>query len=127
MQNNNTTTFGAFGIILNGGNNHVVKNNFVSNINHNMAGGAAFSTTFGVFGISVNTGTGHKVYYNSGKPLWSDARDGDDQSPDRLLCLVALHRRVAMSETTSSPTTSLVEQRRLHTSRPTCLQAGHRR
>ncbi len=65
IQNNNTGTFGAFGIVLNGGNNHVVKNNFVSNVNHNMQGGAAFSTTFGVFGISVQTGTGHKVYYNS--------------------------------------------------------------
>ena len=65
IQNNNTGTFGAFGIQINGGNNHVVKNNFVSNINHNMTGGAAFSTTFGVFGISVQTGTGHKVYDNS--------------------------------------------------------------
>ena len=65
IQNNSTGTFGAHGIFVNGGNNHVVKNNFVSNVNHNMTGGAAFSTTFGVSGINVQSGTGHKVYNNS--------------------------------------------------------------
>ena len=65
VQNNSTSTYGAFGLLLNGGNNHVVRNNFVSDVTHNMQGGAAFSTTFGVFGISIQTGTGHKVYDNS--------------------------------------------------------------
>ncbi len=63
--NTNTNTFGANGIELNAGNNSVVKNNFVSNVTHNMSGGAAFSTGFGVFGIMVTGGTGHQIYDNS--------------------------------------------------------------
>ncbi|MBK9984663.1 MAG: hypothetical protein IPP15_20250 [Saprospiraceae bacterium] len=63
--NTNTGTFGAYGIDISGGNNVVVKNNFVSNVNFNMTGGAAFSTTFGIFGIRVGSGTGHKIYHNS--------------------------------------------------------------
>ena len=65
VSNSNTGTFGAFGMRLVAGNNHIVKNNFVSNVNHDMTGGGAFSTTFGVFGISVESGTGHKIYHNS--------------------------------------------------------------
>jgi hypothetical protein len=63
--NSNTGTFGVYGIDISGGNNVVVKNNFVSNVNHDMTGGAAFSTTFGVFGIRVGSGTGIQVYNNS--------------------------------------------------------------
>ena len=63
--NTSTGTFPAYGLDISGGNNVVVKNNFVSNINHDMTGGAAFSTTFGVFGIRVGAGTGHQIYHNS--------------------------------------------------------------
>ena len=63
--NNNTGTFGAFGIDVVSGNDAVIKNNFVSDINHNMTGGAAFGPDFGVVGIRLGAGTGHKVYYNS--------------------------------------------------------------
>ena len=58
-------TFGAYGINAAAGNAITVRNNFVSNINHVMTGGAAFSTTFGVFGIRLGTGINHKVYHNS--------------------------------------------------------------
>lgn len=61
----NTGTFGAAGINISGGNNVVVRNNFVSNVTGNMSGGAAFSTTFGIFGIRVATGTGHQIHNNS--------------------------------------------------------------
>ena len=64
VTNTNTGTFGAYGIDSNG-NNVVLKNNFVSNINHDMTGGAAFDTTFGVIGIRVGAGTGVQVYDNS--------------------------------------------------------------
>ena len=63
--NNNTSTFGAYGINSSAGNNVVIRNNFVSNVTGDMTGGAAFSTTFGIFGIRVGAGTGHQVYHNS--------------------------------------------------------------
>ncbi|MEP7010695.1 MAG: hypothetical protein ABJC13_10260 [Acidobacteriota bacterium] len=63
--NNNTGTFGAFGIDVVAGNDAVIKNNFISDVNHNMTGGAAFSPDFGVVGIRLGAGTGHKVYNNS--------------------------------------------------------------
>ena len=63
--NNNTGTFGAYGINISAGNNSVIRNNFVSNVMFNMSGGAAFSTQFGIFGIRIATGTGHQVYFNS--------------------------------------------------------------
>jgi len=66
IRNNNTTTYGAYGINLNGGNNHSVINNAVMGCtNDQTAGTGAFSTTFGVHGIRIGTGTGHKIYHNS--------------------------------------------------------------
>jgi hypothetical protein len=65
INNLNTGTFGAYGIDISAGNNIVVKNNFVSNVNFNMTGGAAFSTTFGVFGIRIGAGNNIQVYNNS--------------------------------------------------------------
>ena len=61
----NPGTYGATGIDLTGGNNILVKNNFVSDVNHDMSGGAAFSTLFGVFGVQIEAGTGIQVYDNS--------------------------------------------------------------
>lgn len=63
--NTNIGTFGAYGIDISAGNNIVVKNNFVSNVTHDMSGGAAFSTTFGVFGIRVGSGSNIVVDHNS--------------------------------------------------------------
>ncbi len=64
--NENPETWAVHGINLGGGNNHVVQNNFVSNLRNNqVAGTGAFSITFGLFGIRVGSGTGHKVYHNS--------------------------------------------------------------
>src|SRR4029453_6787450 len=63
--NNNTGTFGSFGIDVVAGNDAVIKNNFVSDLNHNRTGGAAFGPDFGVIGIRLGAGTGHKVYNNS--------------------------------------------------------------
>ena len=65
IQNNNTGTFGSFGIDITAGNDDVIKNNFISDVNHNMTGGAAFGPDFGVVGIRLGAGTGHKVYNNS--------------------------------------------------------------
>ncbi len=63
--NNSTGTFGAFGIDVTAGNDLVIRNNFVSDVNHNMSGGAAFTPDFGVIGIRLGAGTGHRVYHNS--------------------------------------------------------------
>ena len=63
--NRNTGTYGAYGINVAGGTNHIIKTNMVSDINHDMSGGGAFSTTFGVFGIRIAGGTGHQLYQNS--------------------------------------------------------------
>ena len=66
VYNQNTGTYGAYGMNINGGANHTVRNNFISGIIHNMSGGAAFDLTFGVVGIRVaGTSTGHKFYHNS--------------------------------------------------------------
>ena len=56
----NTVTYGAAGIDMTGGNNILVRNNFISDINHDMSVGAAFSLTFGCFGIEIEAGTGHR-------------------------------------------------------------------
>jgi hypothetical protein len=65
-ENNSPATWPAYGINLGGGNNHVIRNNFVRGISTDqVAGTGAFSTTFGSFGIRVGSGTGHKVYHNS--------------------------------------------------------------
>ena len=49
-----------------GGDNHLVKNNFVFDIrNDQTAGTGAFGTTFGAYGIRVGSGIGHKIYFNS--------------------------------------------------------------
>ena len=65
MQLNAGQTVAAVGIDLAGGNNIVVTNNFVSNINHDMTGGFSNGPTTGAVGIDITTGTGHQVYYNS--------------------------------------------------------------
>ena len=66
VRNNNPSTFGAYGINLGGGDNHVIVNNFVLDVrNDQTAGTGAFSTTFGAMGIRVASGAGHKVYHNS--------------------------------------------------------------
>src|ERR1044071_3242476 len=65
-RNNNGGTWSAYGINLGGGNNHVVRNNFVFDVrNDQTAGTGGFSFSFGAFGIRVGSGTGHKVYHNS--------------------------------------------------------------
>jgi hypothetical protein len=58
-------TFGAYGLNLTSGTGIVIRNNFVSDINMDMTGGAAFSTQFSVHGIRIAGGTNHKVYHNS--------------------------------------------------------------
>ncbi len=65
MNNNNTGTYGAYGINVNCGPNQTMRNNFIYGITGNMQGGAAFSTTFGLFGIRVSGSTNHKIYNNS--------------------------------------------------------------
>ena len=66
FHNNNTLTYAAVGMNLAGGNNHVVKNNFVFDIrNDQTAGSGGFGIAFGAYGIRVTNGTGHKIYHNS--------------------------------------------------------------
>ena len=66
VHNNNGGTWSAYGINLGGGSNHVVQNNFVSDvINSQTAGTGGFGTTFGAYGIRIASGTGHKIYHNS--------------------------------------------------------------
>jgi hypothetical protein len=57
-------TSGSYGINITNGINHIIRNNFVSDINHNMTA-PSYSTTTGVFGIRIAGGTGHKLYHNS--------------------------------------------------------------
>lgn len=60
---NITSGYGAYGINLTGGNNHLIVNNVIydiSGVNY-----SSVSTTFNGFGIRLASGTGHRVYYNS--------------------------------------------------------------
>ncbi len=65
VHSRSTGTFGAYGINVTAGTGINIRNNFVSDINMDMTGGAAFSTQFSVHGIRLAGGTGHKVYHNS--------------------------------------------------------------
>jgi hypothetical protein len=66
VENNNPTTWSAFGINLGGGSDHVVRNNFVSGvINDQVAGTGGFGSTFGAYGIRIASGTGHDIFHNS--------------------------------------------------------------
>lgn len=63
IYNLSTGGWGAYGINLIGGNNHLVVNNVVYDVltvNY-----SSTSTTWNAFGIRITTGTGHKIYYNS--------------------------------------------------------------
>jgi hypothetical protein len=58
-----TSGWGAYGISLAGGNNHLVVNNEIYDIfttNY-----SATSQTYNAFGIRLSSGTGHLIYYNS--------------------------------------------------------------
>ena len=58
-----TGGYGAYGVNLVGGNNHIVVNNVITDlrtINYSVT-----STTWNAFGIRITLGTGHKIYYNS--------------------------------------------------------------
>lgn len=65
INNQSILTYGAYGINSSGGNNNIIRNNFISNITGDMTDGGAFSTTFGIFGLRIGAGTGHQVYHNS--------------------------------------------------------------
>ncbi|MBL7921210.1 MAG: T9SS type A sorting domain-containing protein [Bacteroidia bacterium] len=58
-----TGGWGAYGISLIGGNNHLLTNNVIYDINTTNYN--SLSTTFQAFGIRITSGTGHKIYYNS--------------------------------------------------------------
>jgi hypothetical protein len=58
-----TGGWGAYGINMIGGNNHIVANNVITDVRTNNF--SATSNTFNAFGIRITAGTGLGVYYNS--------------------------------------------------------------
>jgi hypothetical protein len=58
-----TSGYGAYGINLVGGSNHIVVNNVITDVR--TTNYSATSTTWNAFGIRMTSGTGHKIYYNS--------------------------------------------------------------
>jgi hypothetical protein len=58
-----TNGYGAYGINITGGTNHVIDNNVITDIK--TLNYSATSNTFNAFGIRLTSGTGHKIYYNS--------------------------------------------------------------
>ena len=125
--NNNTGTFGAFGIDVVAGNDDVIKNNFVSDVNHNMTGGAAFTPDFGVVGIRL--GAGRDTRFTTTRSTCSARiRERRRRPCCRPRSPSAPRRRpAATSATTSSPTTLPAARRRSPTSPSSCLPAGLRR
>ncbi|MGZ4033284.1 MAG: T9SS type A sorting domain-containing protein [Bacteroidia bacterium] len=66
VYNNNVTTHAAIGIDISGGNNHVIRNNFVGQcLNSQVAGNSTFVTSKGAAGIRILAGTGHQIYHNT--------------------------------------------------------------
>ena len=63
VQNNSTVGYGAYGINLNAGSNHIVRNNFISGVRNVAA--STFDTTFGALGIRVSGSGGFFIYHNS--------------------------------------------------------------
>ncbi|MFN3530875.1 MAG: CARDB domain-containing protein, partial [Bacteroidia bacterium] len=63
VHNNNTGGWGAWGINLTGGNNHIVANNVVYDVR--AMNYSATSNTFNPFGIRITSGNNIGVYYNS--------------------------------------------------------------
>ncbi|MBL7964387.1 MAG: T9SS type A sorting domain-containing protein [Flavobacteriales bacterium] len=64
--NDNTATYGAYGINVLAGSNVAVRNNCVREVyNNQVAGTGGFGTTFGAYGIRVAAGTGHQIHHNT--------------------------------------------------------------
>ena len=97
-------------------NDAVIKNNFISDVNHNMTGGAAFGPDFGVIGIRLGAGTGHKVYYNSVNLFGPHTGTATTQPAlGRRSRSAPRPRPASTCATTSSPTTSPAAPRRSRT------------
>lgn len=60
---NTTTGYGAHGMNISGGNDHLIVNNVVYDII--AVNKSSTLQTLNAFGIRITTGTGHRVYYNS--------------------------------------------------------------
>ncbi|WP_191906948.1 BNR-repeat neuraminidase N-terminal domain-containing protein [Adhaeribacter soli] len=58
-----TSEYGAYGINIADGTDHLVVNNVIYGMN--VSNYSATSTSFNPFGIRIGGGTGHKIYYNS--------------------------------------------------------------
>lgn len=63
VKNNGSTPQGAYGINLERGNQHWVRNNFVQGVINGANG--TFTTANAASGIRINGGTGHQIHFNS--------------------------------------------------------------
>jgi hypothetical protein len=95
-------TVAAVGIDLAGGNNIVVTNNFVSDLNHDMSGGFQRPNS-GVVGIDSRRHGASGLQL--GQSLWPDARHADLESPERAFA-INVQTNTVQRAITSSPTTS---------------------
>jgi hypothetical protein len=65
VYNWNNQSYGVNGIIMSGGSNITVQNNWVSDIRQDMSTASNFGTLYSVYGIKISSGNGHKVYHNT--------------------------------------------------------------
>lgn len=63
IKNAHPSGWGAYGINLNGGSNHLLVNNSIAGVSTDNY--SATSTTFNAFGIRIVAGTGHRLYHNT--------------------------------------------------------------
>ncbi len=63
IYNTSTGGWACAGVWLNGGNNHIIANNIITDLMG--ANYSSATTTFAPYGIRLSLGTGHKVWYNS--------------------------------------------------------------
>jgi hypothetical protein len=65
VYNWNNQSYGVNGIIMTGGSNITVQNNWVSDICQDMSTTGNFGPTYSIYGIKISSGNGHKIYHNT--------------------------------------------------------------
>lgn len=66
VRSNRELAQGAYGINISGGNNHTIRNNFVSGVSNRQSdAGTALNLTSAAVGIRIGLGSGHQILHNS--------------------------------------------------------------
>ncbi len=108
-----TSGYGAYGINLIGGSNHLVVNNMISGV-HTL-NYSTTSTTFNGFGIRITSGTAHQIYYNSVNMYGNYSNTTASGASNAAFCITStvvtgidVRNNIFANKTVSSNTTGAV-------------------